>query len=145
MRSCLTIFDLNTPRFFSPAEREDFENFLLHYAIPWNYLVIEDKGSIVACGGHYCDGATKSASFCWGMVANNLHGSGLGKMLTTARLNAVRAMSGVTKVRLDTSQHTQGFYARFGFIPERIILDGYGPGLDRWEMALDLDDAAGDT
>lgn len=145
MQACLDIFDRNTPRFFSPAERQDFERFLLDYAVAWNFLVIEDNGSVVACGGHQVDKDTKSASFCWGMVANHLQGTGLGKMLTIARLNTASAMSDVATIRLETSQHTQGFYAQFGFAPERIILDGYGPGLDRWEMALSLDNAAEDA
>jgi len=145
MQACLDIFDRNTPRFFSPTERNDFENFLRDYAVAWDFLVIEDNGIVVACGGHKVDNDMKSASFCWGMVANNLQGNGLGKMLTIARLNTAKAMSAVAKIRLDTSQHTQSFYAQFGFVPERIILDGYGPGLDRWEMVLNLDNAAEDT
>ncbi|RYE81291.1 MAG: GNAT family N-acetyltransferase [Oxalobacteraceae bacterium] len=139
MQACLHIFDGNTPRFFSLVEREDFKNFLVNEAVGWDYLVIEDNGSIVACGGHNVDKDAKSANFCWGMVANNLHSTGLGKMLTTARLKTVSAHRGVTRVRLDTSQHTQGFYARLGFVTERIIPDGYGPGLDRWEMTLNLE------
>lgn len=139
MQACLHIFDGNTPRFFSLVEREDFKNFLVNDAVVWDYLVIEDNGSIVACGGHNVDKDAKSASFCWGMVANNLHSTGLGKMLTIARLETASALGSVTSVRLDTSQHTQGFYARFGFVPERIIPDGYGPGLDRWEMTLSLE------
>lgn len=145
MQACLDIFDGNTPRFFSLVEREDFESFLLNYAVAWNYLIIEDNGSIVACGGYNYDNDSKSVSFCWGMVAKHLHGTGLGKMLTVARLKTASAMPAVTKIRLDTSQHTQGFYAQFGFVPERIILQGYGPGLDRWEMALNLDSAAEDA
>jgi len=139
MQACLHIFDGNTPRFFSLVEREDFKNFLVNDAVGWDYLVIEDNGRIVACGGHNSDKDAKSANFCWGMVANDLHSTGLGKMLTIARLKTASAHRGVTSVRLDTSQHTQGFYARFGFVTERIIPDGYGPGLDRWEMTLNLE------
>lgn len=47
----------------------------------------------------------------------------------------------MTRIELDTSQHTQAFYARFGFTVERVVVNGYGPGLDRWDMALDLDRA----
>jgi len=142
MQACLDIFDANTPRFFSLAERNDFKNFLLSYAVDWNYLVIEVNGSIVACGGLNYEQDAKSAIFCWGMVANNLQGTGLGKMLTIARLKRANVICGVEKIRLNTSQHTQGFYAKLGFLPERIIPDGYGPGLDRWEMTLNLENAA---
>lgn len=70
------------------------------------------------------------------MVARELQGTGLGKMLTTARLRAAQTTPGVAQVRIDTSQHTQGFYRRFGFTVEKIVPDGYGPGLDRWDMLL---------
>lgn len=136
--ACLDIFDGNTPKFFSPVERGEFEQFLTNCAVAWEYQVIERNGRLVACGGHAIDKDAKSANFCWGMVASDLHGTGLGKMLTWARLTAASALNEIAIVRLDTSQHTQGFYAQFGFLPERIIPDGYGPGLDQWEMVLDL-------
>lgn len=142
MQACLDIFDGNTPRFFSSVERDDFKIFLRNYAVAWKYLVIEDNGIVVACGGHNYEQDAKSAILCWGMVANNLHGTGIGKMLTVARLKRANVICGVTKIRLNTSQHTQGFYAKLGFLPERVIPEGYGPGLDRWEMTLNLEDAA---
>lgn len=138
MQACLHIFDMNTPKFFSPAERKDFEQFLTNYAFDWEYQVIENEGMIVACGGHAIRKDAETVDLCWGMVANNMHGTGLGKMLTIARLKAASAIPGVIKVRLDTSQHTQGFYSQFGFEPERIISEGYGAGLDRWEMILNV-------
>lgn len=138
MMACLDIFDGNTPKFFSPVERGEFQQFLTDHAVAWEYQVIERNGMLVACGGHAIDKDAKSVNFCWGMVASNLHGTGLGKMLTWARLTAASALNEIAIVQLDTSQHTQGFYAQFGFLPERIIPGGYGPGLDQWEMVLDL-------
>ena len=46
--ACLELFDSNTPAFFAPSEREDFEAYLAeapHYFV----LVLEDR--IVGCGG----------------------------------------------------------------------------------------------
>lgn len=138
MTACLRIFDGNTPRFFAPAERADFAAFLLAHAVAWHYLVIEREGVVVACGGHAVRPDGVSVDLCWGMVASGMHGTGIGKMLTRARLQAAGTVQGIVRVRLDTSQHTQGFYARFGFVPVQVVADGYGPGLDRWEMQLDL-------
>lgn len=135
---CLDLFDANTPGFFSPTERRDFQEFLAAHAFAWTYQVIERDGRIVACGGHALGKHGVSAEFCWGMVAPDLHGRGLGRRLTEARLQAARALPAIRCIRLDTSQHTQGFYARFGFRTERIVPDGYDVGLDRWEMILDL-------
>ncbi|WP_258078827.1 hypothetical protein [Xanthomonas arboricola] len=47
-------------------------------------------------------------------------------------------MPDVRRVILDTSQHTRQFYARFGFVVQQVTVDGYAPGLERWDMALDL-------
>jgi len=42
----------------------------------------------------------------------------------------------IKAVQLDTSQHSEGFLARFGFQTTRVTPDGYGPGLDRCDMTL---------
>lgn len=140
--ACLRLFDGNTPAFFSPDERDDFRRFLGAHALDWHYQVIEREGRIVACGGHAIGRDGESAEFCWGMVDRGLQRTGLGRLLTRARLRAARAVPGVRRIRLDTSQHTQGFYARFGFEVERVVPDGYDAGLDRWEMVLVLDAAS---
>lgn len=109
MKTSLDIFDDNTTRFFSPVEREDFKRLSRNYSVVWNYLVIEDEGSIVAWGGNNCDNAPKSASFCCGMVANNLRGTGLGKLIIKAKLNTPSTMRGIEKIRLNKYQTTQSF------------------------------------
>ena len=134
--ACLALFDGNTPRFFDPSERADFAAWLA--TSPHPYLVILRGGRLVACGGHAPDGDGSVASLCWGMVAQYLHGQGLGRALTQARLDAIGAMPGVASVRMNTSQHTQGFYAAFGFVTEKVTPDGFGPGIDRCDMLLQL-------
>lgn len=137
--ACLALFDGNTPRFFHESEREGFVAWLGDQALHLPYLVIERDGHVVACGGHAVEPDGTSVALCWGMVGNGLHGQGLGRALTEARLAAARATPGVRRVVLDTSQHTQGFYARFGFETMKVTPDGYAPGIDRWDMVLKLD------
>ncbi len=134
--ACLALFDGNTPTFFAAGERSDFAGFLDAHAASWAFQVVERSGGIVACGGHRVAADGETAGFCWGMVDRAQHRTGLGRILTQARLDAARATPGVRQVRLDTSQHTQGFYARFGFVVERVVPDGYSPGLDRVDMLL---------
>lgn len=135
--ACLALFDSNVPQFFDRSERAVFERFLEHDVGAWHYLVI--VRAVVACGGHALSADGRVAGFGWGMVERRLHGQGLGRALTEARLAACRRSAGLSRIELDTSQHTHAFYARFGFAVERVVADGYGPGLDRWDMALDLD------
>ncbi|KTC37723.1 hypothetical protein AO265_21750 [Pseudomonas sp. ABAC61] len=116
LNACLQLFDSNTPAFFDPLERPDFLNFLEHS--PRNLLVIERDD--------------------WGMVDQTLHGQGLGRLLTEARLLAIREQGLASTVRLSTSQYSQGFYAGLGFVLLEVTPDGHGPGLDCWDMQLSL-------
>jgi len=134
--SCLKLFNGNVPAYFAQSEGSEFEQFLDDCPGTWSYDVIVRSDFIVACGGYALDAHGTTASLCWGMVDNALHGTGLGRLLTMARLDAVRAMAGVRQVRIDTSQHTEGFYASLGFELNAIMINGYGPGLDRWDMTL---------
>lgn len=135
--ACLALFDGNTPMFFAPAERTDFIGFLRDHALTHAFQVIEVDGLVVACGGlsRHADG---SAGFCWGMVAREHQGRGLGRMLAHARLRQAQAEEGVHRVVLSTSQHTQAFYAALGFHVVRETADGHGPGLHAIEMELQL-------
>ena len=134
--ACLAIFDSNVPAFFDPEERLGYERFLEERADSCGYLVIERDAKLVGCGGVVVEADRETASLCWGMVENGSHRSGLGRVLTNARLQAVKQQFGVTRVILNTSQHTVNFYRRFGFQTTDIVRNGYGPGLDRCNMAL---------
>ncbi|AZC26674.1 GNAT family N-acetyltransferase [Pseudomonas sessilinigenes] len=137
LAACLELFDSNTPAFFDPLERDDFKHFLEHS--PGCFLVIERDRQIVACGGYAMRPEDATASLCWGMVDQTLHGQGLGQQLTQARLLAIRELGQARTVRISTSQHSQGFYANLGFVPGKITTYGHGPGLDCWDMHLTLE------
>ena len=134
--ACILLFMSNVPKFFSADELDDFTGYLDTANQTGSYIVLEDAGGIVGCGGVAVEEDGISASLCWGMVDQRLHRSGLGLKLTEARMDAARAIAGVRQIRLDTSQYTQGFYARLGFETTYVTPDGYAPGLDRWDMLL---------
>ncbi|MGE4411509.1 MAG: GNAT family N-acetyltransferase [Sphingobium sp.] len=137
-QACLALFDSNVPRFFAPSERNDFARFLEKAAFACAYRVIERAGRLAGCGGLAIETDGVTATLCWGMIDNALHRQGLGRLLTEIRLREARETPGIRYVRVNTSQHTRDFYARFGFVTEKVTPDGYGPGLDRWDMALPL-------
>ncbi|MTH65644.1 GNAT family N-acetyltransferase [Paracoccus sp. DK608] len=139
LSSCLAIFDGNVPAFFAADERAEFQKHLEsadRAAAP--YIVLEDVTGIVACGGLSIDASRKTAALSWGMVERSLQGQGLGRLLTETRLALARSIPGIMQVDLSTSQHTSGFYEAFGFTVIRAVPCGFGPGLDRLEMALRL-------
>lgn len=137
--ACLGVFDSNVPTFFAPQERAEFSRFLDACDRGAPYLVLVHNGAVVACGG--LEIAAHSASLSWGMVDRACHGQGLGTQLTKARLALARSLPDLAEVVLATSQHTRGFYEGFGFAVARVTPDGFGPGLDRWDMRLSLRDA----
>lgn len=136
--ACLGLFDGNVPRYFSVPEREGLAGFLDRDAASCRYEVIERDGRIIGCGGLAAEPDGITASICWDIIDAGFHGQGLGRQLVEARLAAARSIPGLTNVRLDTSQHTTGFYGRFGFETVSVVRDGYAPGLDRCEMTLRL-------
>lgn len=143
LAACLGLFDGNTPRFFAPDERAEFCAFLETLPAEGRpYLVLTRGAEVIACGGLIAEPEGR-ASFTWGMVARAHHGQGLGSRLTQARLALAREMPGITELALSTSQHTHGFYEGFGFTTTSITPDGFGPGLDRWDMALSLAQPSG--
>lgn len=75
------------------------------------------------------------------MVDRNRHRNGLGKILLLRRLEAMFRIYGPMTVHLTTSQHSAGFFARFGFRTTEVQVDGLAAGLDRVEMELHLDAA----
>lgn len=129
------MFDSNVPGYFVPEERAGLADFL--EALPGPYLVLVDAdGRIVACGGYAWVPAEGRADLCWGMVRQELHRTGLGRALTEHRLRAAAADPAVRVIALNTSQHTAGFYERFGFRTVEVVRDGYAAGLHRHEMRL---------
>lgn len=137
--ACLEVFDSNIPKYFAPEEREEFTTFLKLPSCV--YLVLEEEGKIMGCGGYYLVRERQEAGLCWGMVRNELHGTGLGKLLLLERLNRIVEHPKASFIRLDTSQHTFGFFEKLGFEVEKITPDGYWKGLDRYDMKLLLNPA----
>ncbi len=137
--ACLAIFDSNLPIFFAPHERDEFCSVLDSTdAKDRPYLVLTRQGAVVACGGLTANTARGQASLAWGMVDRAFHGQGLGTLLTECRLALARATPGIAEVVLATSQHSRGFYERFGSTVSAVTPDGFAPGLDRCDMALRL-------
>jgi predicted GNAT family N-acyltransferase len=138
--ACMAILRSNMPRYIAPEEETDFIRFL--DMLPRDdvpYLVVEDAdAAVIACGGLAIEADKTTASLCWGLVAATHHGRRIGHLMLTERLGMARAHQGITRIELQTSQHTQGFFEKYGFVAGEVVKDGYGPGIDRVDMALTL-------
>ncbi len=138
--ACLKLFDSNTPQFFAPHERAEFELYLddpQERGANAEYLVLESNGKIVACGGYYVapDG---TAGLAWGLVGRDRHREGFGTQLLLERLRHIAAHPNANAVILDTTRFSSGFFERFGFETLNVTPNGYGVGQDRMDMRLEL-------
>ena len=131
--ACLALFASNVPDYFAQIELDDFVDTLDHSE---HYFVIELQGEgIVACGGYDAlDQPAGAAGLCWGMVRRDLHGRGLGERLLRERLQRIDADPELGPVLIETTQRTQDFFARHGFLVTRIVADGFAAGYDLVEM-----------
>lgn len=136
---CLAVFASNLAPYVSAQEMTDFWRFLREQAnIDCPYLVAEEEGQILACGGLHLDLDRGVATLCWGLVHREHHRKKLGTVMLVERLNWAASSPALTKVEMNTSQHTVAFFQRFGFVPLRRIAGGYGGGLDRIDLELTL-------
>lgn len=133
------LFDSNTPRHFAAIEKADFLAFV--DALPGPYFVLESlDDAALGCGGYAGQPKDPSvAALCWGMVRGDLHGRRLGERLLTARLARIAADPVFETADIETTQHSRGFFARYGFVETAHTPDGFAPGMDRVDMTLRLD------
>jgi hypothetical protein len=133
---CLRAFDSNAPWYFLPEERIQFERFLDQ--LPGPYFVIVEEDDLVACGGYATGRVSGEADLCWTIVRRDQHGHGVGNFLMTTCVAEILATENIQSARLETSQHTQAFFERWGFKAIEVVPNGFGPGLDRIEMRVVL-------
>lgn len=130
----LAIFRSNIPKYFGPAEEQGLREFLNEYSD--DYYILEVDGEVVASGGIALNG-DNTVSLCWGMVRADQLGTGLGKKLTEFRIEKAREKFGCLPLVISTSQHTEAFYQKFGFVTTEHVPDGFGPGIDACHMRLE--------
>lgn len=137
-QACLAIFDSNVPQYFAKHERIEFVQFLDNPIC--TYFVVENESAaVIGCGGYHYDPATHESILCWGMVTRDHHKTGVGKFLLRERLKRLCADSdGQAVLRLNTSQHTYGFFEKFGFVVTKIIENGFALGLHEYDMLLTM-------
>jgi GNAT superfamily N-acetyltransferase len=136
--ACLAVFESNVPEFFLESERGEFLSGIDHENVRTYFVVEDDRGRVVACGGYLLDERNGAAWITWGMVARDQHRRGIGTFLLASRLARLWELGTVKVVHLDTTQHSRRFYERHGFVAERFVENGYGLGMHRIDLILRL-------
>jgi len=133
----LDLLRLNTPKYFAPSEEEDFINYLNEEAA--HYFVVEKENIIVGSGGFnlgFDDG--KTARIAWDIIHPNFQGQGIGKELTSYRIDQIKQYSKVNKIVVRTSQIVFKFYEKNGFNLEKIEKDFWAEGFDLYLMTMNF-------
>ena len=136
IEAVVEIFRSNIPKYFGPGEEAGLREFLSDTRGE-DYVVAEMDGEIIGAGG-IAQNEDGTVSLCWGMLRSDFIGKGLGRKLTEFRIQMAREKFGSMPLVTSTSQHTRGFYEKFGFRTTEHTPDGFGPGIDICKMRLDL-------
>lgn len=128
------IFFSNVPHYFDESEWPDFHGFLkddLNDISVYDVMLVDNN--IVGSGGIalYEDNVV---NMTWGMVDAAYHKTGLGKKLLEYRLNLAQKMFPDKEVGLSTTQHTFGFFEKYGFVTIETQKDFWAKGLDLYKM-----------
>ena len=109
----LAIYDSNAPERFPVGHRPHFEEFLND--CDNKYFIAESpEHGVIASGGAYATGE-RTHTLCYGMVAPQFHGNGIGSALTLARLIFGTRGAGPHFSFIYALNESLSFYNRFGF------------------------------
>ena len=136
-KTCMQIIQSNTPKYILPVEHLDYRNFLSRKHK--KYFVFLKNNVLVACGGYGFNKTKTQAGLSWGLVHRRYHKQGYGSHLIKFRLHHVKSIYPDIEIHLGTSQHTYGFFEKFGFKIKKITKNGYGKGLNKYDMILNED------
>ena len=123
----LALFDSNQPDYFAPIERQPFIDFL-RSSKKEVYEVMYEREQLIGAGG-YCTQNPKEARIVWLMIHRSKHGKGLGKMMMQYFAQKIKKDAKFENISLMTSQLTDAFYAKLGFVTTREENDYWFKGM----------------
>ncbi|MBW3694902.1 N-acetyltransferase [Vibrio sp. T187] len=132
--SCLRIFDNNCPLYFAENERKDYEDFL--DGNPVGYEVCIGNGDIVGAFG-LCGSAQRFRDLNWILIDQNVQGMGVGSKFMTRAINTAERLN-IEQIKIAASHLSAPFFAKYGAIEICKIENGWGPGMHRIDMELNL-------
>lgn len=132
----IQLIELNVPEYFDISEVNLFVKYLDEELE--DYFVVEHDEEIVACGGINYSSKKNQAVISWDMVHPKHQGKGIGGQLLKHRLDFIRAQEKYPRIGVRTSQHTVGFYEKYGFETFEIEKDYWAKGFDLYDMKMEL-------
>lgn len=135
-RKLLELLDLNTPKYFHPSEKEDFQNYLNNEVE--DYYVLEYNNEIVGCGGINYFINNNEARISWDVIHPDYQGKGFGIRLLRYRLDKISCYQGINLIVVRTTQCAFQFYEKVGFNIVKFEKDFWVDGFDLYQMELSI-------
>ena len=133
--ACLSLFDLNSPEFFAPNERDDYKNFL--NSVPRDYELCEKDGKLVGAFG-LSSMSSDVGALEWILLNPAVQGSGLGTTIMN-RVMEWAMQRGFSQLKIATSHKAYKFFEKKGAVAVSELENGWGPGMHRIDMEVAID------
>lgn len=128
----MDIFDSNMPKYFDPTERQPFHDFLddsnAFYKVESHYFVYLKNKEVLGAGG-YLREKEGDARIIWLLVDQSMHSKGIGSEMMNFFEQEILKKKEYHMISLKTSQLTDVFYEKLGFVTLESADNHWGPGL----------------
>lgn len=136
---CLKAFKSNVPSYFSEEEIAEFADFIERIGngtdnLPYYVIIYNEK--IIGCGGYAKAKSNDVFALTWGLIHDDYKKKGLGEKLLLYRLDQIKQTGIKSSIIIETSQHSAGFFEKYGFVAKKEIQNYYAPGMHRIDMEL---------
>ena len=128
----MNLIKLNTPNFFAKEEVNDLSNYL-DKEIELYYVLLVD-GKVVGCGGINFAEKRTIGKISWDIIHPDYQGKSLGRKLLMYRIEVLKAIPGIKKITVRTSQLAYKFYEKQGFTLNEIKRNYWADGFDMYSM-----------
>lgn len=128
----LDLFRLNTPTFFSADEEEDLFFYLDHEIEKYFVVLLDEK--LVGCGGINFKENGEIGMLSWDFLHPHFQRRGVGTALLNHRIDILKSIPTVKKIKVRTSQHAYSFYEKGGFELIEKVKDYWADGFDLYSM-----------
>ena len=122
-----TLFELNTPTYFSPEEINDLNEYLEAYAT--TYFVIEERKKILGAGGYHVIG-NKIGRLSWYFFHPESKGKGYGTAIVKYCVDELISKNDLESIEVWTSQYAEKFFGKFAMKTVKVEHDFWAKGID---------------
>jgi N-acetylglutamate synthase-like GNAT family acetyltransferase len=134
-KELLSIFESNVPDYFAPHEKDYFDTYVDEHPNEYSVLFLNSK--IIGAGGIALN-KDDTVSLVWGMIGKDYHKQGYGEALLKFRLIKAKENYPGKIIVSNTSQFTEGFFAKYGFKTVYTKDNYWAAGLHLRKMTLHI-------